>query len=80
MQQPETPSDHIALLALMICGSLIKRLDELGQLDETTARHLQHLVKGVRTHAQNHGLEDLNILFDNIERALGAELRTGRAA
>ncbi|MET0181007.1 MAG: hypothetical protein ABW194_11085, partial [Novosphingobium sp.] len=38
--EPENQTDHIALLALMICGTLIKRLDEVGHLDEATARRL----------------------------------------
>lgn len=71
--QPENQTDHIALLALMICGTLIKRLDEVGQLDEATARRLHHLVKAVRAHAENHDVTDLGILFDNIDRALGGK-------
>jgi hypothetical protein len=67
-------SDHIAMLALMISGVLIQRLNQLGQLDETTARQLHQLTAGVRTHAKSRGLTDLNILFDNIDRALGDKL------
>lgn len=67
---PENQTDHIALLALTVSGVLIKRLNELGQLDEATARHLQQLVKGVRTHARSRNLTDLNVLFDNIDDAL----------
>ena len=70
--QPENQTDHIALLALTISGVLIQRLNEVGQLDEATRRHLQQLVTGVRTHAERRGLTDLHILFDNIEHALGA--------
>ena len=69
--QPANQTDHIALLALMICGVLTKRLQELGQLDEATISLLSHLVKAVRTHAKSHGLSDLDVLFDNIDRALG---------
>lgn len=69
--QPETPTDHIALLALMICGTLIKRMNELGQLDEPTAHRLQRLIKSVRTHAESHHVNDLRILFENVEIALG---------
>ena len=72
--QPENETDHIALLALMIVGTLIKRLDEVGHLDEATARHLHKLVVGVRTHAKTRGLTDLNILFDNIDRTLGTKI------
>jgi hypothetical protein len=67
-------SDHIAMLALMISGVLIQRLNQLGQLDETTARQLHQLTAAVRTHAKSRGLTDLNILFDNIDRALGDKL------
>ena len=68
---PENQTDHIALLALMLVGMLIKRLEEVGQLDDATAHQIHRLVGSVRTHARNAGLEDLNILFDNIDRALG---------
>lgn len=64
-------SDHIAILSLMMVGTLVKRLNEVGQLDEPTRRHLHQLVEGVRVHARNAGLDDLRILFDNIDRALG---------
>jgi hypothetical protein len=70
---PENQTDHIALLALTISGILMKRLNDLGQLDEATARHLHQLVKGVRTHARSRNLTDLNVLFDNIDAALGGE-------
>ncbi|MEO6091896.1 MAG: hypothetical protein ABIT04_02065 [Novosphingobium sp.] len=69
--EPETQTDHIALLALMICGTLIKRLDDIGQLDEPTGRRLHHLVNAVRTHANSHNAADLKILFDNIDLSLG---------
>ena len=68
--QLENQTDHIAILALMMVGVLTKRLKEVGQLDDATSRHLHHLVEGVRTHARNAGLTDLNILFDNVEHAL----------
>lgn len=64
-------SDHVAILALMMVGILTKRLNEVGQLDETTRNQLHRLVEGVRLHAENAGLDDLHILFDNIDRALG---------
>jgi hypothetical protein len=70
-------SDHIAMLALMISGVLIQRLNHLGQLDEATARQLHQLTAGVRTHAKSRGLTDLNILFDNIDRAMGDKLPAG---
>lgn len=68
--QPESPTDHVALLSLMMVGVLAKRLVEVGQLDMATAQHLHKLVAGVRTHAKASGLEDLNVLFDNVDRAL----------
>jgi hypothetical protein len=67
-------SDHIAILALMISGVLIQRLNHIGQLDEATAKQLHNLTVGVRTHAKSRGLNDLKILFDNIDRALGDKL------
>ena len=70
---PENQTDHIALLALTISGVLIKRLNDLGQLDDATSRHLQQLVKGVRTHARSRNLTDLNVLFDNLDGALSGE-------
>jgi len=78
--EPESQTDHIALLALMICGTLIKRLDEIGQLDEATARRLHHLVTAVRTHANRHNAADLKLLFDNIDRALGDKAPAPRTA
>lgn len=72
--QPENQTDHIALLSLMICGTIIKRLEELDQLDEPTARRLHHLVKAVKRHADVRGLTDLDILFENIDRSLGEML------
>ena len=74
--QPENQTDHIALLALMICGTLIKRLDEIGQLDEATSKRLHHLVNAVRTHANRHDAADLKVLFDNIEMSLGKRAAT----
>lgn len=64
-------TDHIAILALMMSGVLVKRLNELGQLDDATAEQIHKLVNGVRTHAKHSGLSDLKILFDNIDNALG---------
>lgn len=69
--QPENQTDHIALLSLMICGTLIKRLNELHQIDEPTAHRLHQLVKTVRTHAESHDIHDLRILFENIDLSLG---------
>ena len=77
--QPENQTDHIALLALMICGTLIKRLNELGQLDQATAHHLHGLVIAVGSHAKSRHLTDLNILFDNIDRALGDKAKKSEA-
>lgn len=67
-------TDHIAILALMMVGVLTRRLTDLGQLDDATARQLHKLVRGVRTHAQHSGISDLEILFDNIDRALGSQV------
>ena len=69
--QPASQTDHIALLSLMLVGMLIKRLEEVGQLDDATAHNIHRLVGSVRIHAKNSGLTDLNVLFDNIDRALG---------
>jgi hypothetical protein len=63
-------ADHIALLSLMIVGVLTKRLVQLEQLDSETAEHIHRLVQGVRIHAKNAGMSDLNILFDNIDKSL----------
>ena len=69
--QPVDQTDHIAILSLMMAGVLTKRLKEVGQLDEGTAKHLHQLVKTVRRHAETAGIEDLNVLFDNIDKSLG---------
>jgi hypothetical protein len=63
-------ADHIALLSLMIVGRLTKRLIEADLLDRETANEIHRLVQGVRIHARNSGLTDLNVLFDNIDRSL----------
>jgi hypothetical protein len=63
-------TDHIALLSLMIVGVLTKRLIQVNQLDKETATQIHALVQGVRIHAKNSGLTDLNVLFDNIDKAL----------
>jgi len=63
-------SDHIALLSLMIVGVLTERLIKINQLDRETAEHIHRLVQGVRIHAKNAGMTDLNVLFDNIDRSL----------
>lgn len=68
--QLENQTDHIAMLALMMVGVLTRRLQEVGQLDDATAKNLHKLVEGVRTHAKNAGLTDLKILFDNIDFAV----------
>jgi hypothetical protein len=77
VMDPENQTDHIALLALMLSGTLIQRLHEIGQLDEATSHRLHRLVGGVRTHAKTRGLTDLKVLFDNIDRALGEKLPPG---
>ena len=63
-------SDHVALPSLMLVGVLTKRLTEIGQLDDDTASQIHRLVQGVRIHARHAGLEDLNVLFDNVDHAL----------
>lgn len=69
--QVESQTDHIAMLTLMMVGVLIKRLDDVGQLDDGTKHQLHKLVATVRIHAENAGHDDLHILFANIDRALG---------
>lgn len=64
-------TDHVAILALMMVGVLTKRLNDIGQLDKATASQLHKLVRGVRVHAQHAGINDLKIMFDNIDRSLG---------
>lgn len=66
----ENQSDHVALLALMLVGTLTRRLVEIGQLDDRTAEHIHRLVQGVRIHAKHASLTDLDVLFDNIENSL----------
>ena len=78
--QLENQTDHIAMLALMMVGVLTTRLDQVGQLDDATARQLHQLVTGVRTHAKTAGITDLRILFDNIDRALGERVYENDAA
>lgn len=72
--QLKDQSDHIALLSLMIVGVLTRRLIQTDQLDRETADHIHRLVQGVRIHAKNAGMTDLNVLFDNIDKSL-EELR-----
>lgn len=68
--QPVDQTDHIAILSLMMVGVLTKRMKELGQLDDETEKHLHGLVRSVREHARKSGIEDLNVLFHNIDKAL----------
>lgn len=68
--QLQNQTDHVAILSLMLVGTLIERLDKVGQLDGTTENRLHSLVEGVRIHAKHSGINDLNILFDNIEGKL----------
>lgn len=69
--EPKNQTDHIAILSLMMVGVLTKRLKDLGQLDKDTSDHLHRLVTSVRDHAESTGIEDLHILFKNIDKALG---------
>ena len=64
-------TDDIAILALMMVGVIAERLNEVGQLDDKTARHLHHLVKSARTHAQFQSGHELDNLFNRIEEKLG---------
>ncbi len=68
--QPTNQTDHIAILSLMMVGVLTKRLKKLGHLDDETSSHLHRLVKAVREHARISGIDDLNALFDNIDKEL----------
>ena len=68
--QPQDQTDHIAILSLMMVGVLTRRMKALGQLDDETERHLHRLVKTVREHASLTGIDDINALFDNIDKAL----------
>ena len=68
--QPVDQTDHIAILSLMMVGLLARRMKQLGQLDPETTGHLHRLVKSVGVHARASGIEDLQVLFDNVEKAL----------
>lgn len=68
--QTERSTDEVAMLALMMVGVLVERLNELGQLDDRTARHLHHLVKSARTHARVQAGQGLDDLFDRIDAKL----------
>lgn len=68
--EPRDQTDHIAILSMMMVGLLARRMKELGQLDDATARHLHRLVNSVRVHAKASGIEDLDVLFENLDRAL----------
>lgn len=71
---PTDVTDHIALLSIMMVRVLARRLNELGQLDEATRKQLRRLVESVRTHAANRGLlEELETLFQNLEKSVSAE-------
>jgi hypothetical protein len=74
-----SPADHVGILALMIAGVLIERLDELGQLDEATARHLHHLIGAARKHADLSGNKDLDVLFDRIDSKIGSSQTSRRS-
>lgn len=62
-------TDHIALLALMMSGTIVKRMNELDLLDDGTKNHLHKLVNGVRVHAEHRDIQDLQALFCNLERS-----------
>lgn len=68
--EPKSQTDHIAILSLMMVGVLTKRLKDLGHLDDDTSKHLHKLVHSIQTHADTLGIDDLNTLLSNIDRAL----------
>jgi len=68
--QSEKASDNIAILALMMVGVLIERMNEIGQLDEKTSRHLHHLVKSAGKHARYEVGHELDNLFSRIDEKL----------
>ena len=70
--EPQNPTDHIALLAIMMARVLAHRMDELGQLDEDTRAHLRRLVGTVGTHADFKGLDELKLLLGGIDKSLAA--------
>jgi hypothetical protein len=75
--QLDKETDDIAILALMMVGVVVERLNEIGQLDPKTTRHLHHLVKSARTHAQFQSGHELDNLFNRIEDKLGKVGATG---
>ena len=68
--EPKNQTDHIAILSLMMVGVLTRRLKALGQLDSETESHLHKLLKSVQVHARSSGIEDLNTLFERIDKEL----------
>ena len=70
--QIETPTDNIAILSLMMTAALARRLNELGQLDELTRKRLRHLVRAAKTHAHLGSGDDLDLLFDQVDKKLDA--------
>lgn len=69
---PDNATDHLALLSIMMVRVLASRLNDLGQLDEPTRKQLRKLVEGVRTHADRRGLQEMSILFDNLDKSVTA--------
>ena len=70
--EPQNPTDHIALLAIMMVRVLAHRMDELGQLDDDTRGHLRRLVNTVGLHADVKGLDELKDLLGGIDKSLAA--------
>lgn len=70
--QIESPTENVALLALMMAGVMAQRMAELGQLDEDTRRRLHHLVGAVRTHSHINGGDRFDKVFDQIDKKLDA--------
>lgn len=68
----QTPTDHIALLSLMMVRVLCRRMQELGLLDDKTRRHIIRLVKGVQSHAEHENV-NISVLLDNLVKAAGHE-------
>jgi len=70
--EPQTPTDHIALMALMMVRILCRRMNDLGLLDIDTRRHIVGLAKVMRSHAESEKV-DISVLLDNLIKAAGHE-------
>lgn len=74
--EPQTPTDHIALMSLMMVRILCRRMHELGLLDQETRRHIVRLAKVMRSHAETEKV-DISVLLDNLIKAAGHEELVG---